>query len=80
MKIYQSLKHSKTPKQVQFLASINIPFINHYNVLLSNPYFLGEQQNGLFLHDGLSENGEIHHVDQDDVQSLHPYIAIYKRC
>jgi len=72
-------KNSKTGNNYIFISSINIPYSNHYNTILKDPFFQsGKQFKGYYLHDGLIDNGIIQPIEESQVNESKPYIAISK--
>ena len=68
-----------TDNTYEFISSINIPSLHHYNVILKNPYFSPQNQHKkYYFRDGLVNNGEITKIDEDNMD-IRPYIAIYKK-
>jgi len=62
-----------------FMASINIPSNNHYNVLLKDPFLqFQEQKNGFYVQDGLVKGGVIHRLPSVKHTEIKPYLSIYK--
>ena len=56
-----------------------MPFPNHYNTLLKDPYFIFQKQSqGYYLYDGLPDDDQIQLLDARKVENVKPYIAIYK--
>jgi hypothetical protein len=74
-----SFTNPRTKKQYELISTINLPYANHYNCLLKDPYFEYQKQSkGFFLHDGLLNDGKIVSILSDEIKSVAAYIAIYK--
>jgi len=68
-----------TSHRFKLIATINIPFLNHYNILPVNPFLILEvKTSGYFLHDGISD-GITKTVPKNYLSNIRRYIYIYRR-
>ena len=72
----QFIEEFSNSETFEFISAINLPFQDHYNGLLKNPYLTYQNKvEGYFLYHGLTNNRRI----QAEVKDLRPYIIIYKK-
>jgi len=67
---------SLTKNNFEFIASINIPFANHYNLVLHNPFLTPQlRSEGYFMHDGLG-SGVIEKIFENEAEKSKMYNSI----
>ena len=81
LQVNPSFENPMTGNKFSLIASINLPYPNHYNILMKDPYFeLGTQKKGYYLHDGLIEQGQILSITTkvfQEVRLILPYIKLH---
>ena len=79
LKIAPSFVNKMTKNRYELISAINVPYPNHYNCLLKNPYLQFQKKSqGFFVHDGLLNDGKIVSILPDQIASLRGYLAIYR--
>jgi len=72
-------ENNLTKNTFELIAAINIPFRNHYNVLLKDPFLtFQKEEKGYYLHDGLIGEGKILQLKTHEIVEIKPYISVYK--